>query len=111
MNKESLQRKVEQQLRTWDETADELAKKLAAAGDDVRAEYQQHIEAAKKKQEALRQRLDELSSARADAWEDLKKGVDDAWADVEAAWADVRKGVEKASARFSEKRKPTSASS
>ncbi|MBE0487393.1 MAG: coiled coil domain-containing protein, partial [Marinobacter sp.] len=48
-------------------------------------EYYKQIEELKSMREDARKKLDELSEAGDDAWEDLKAGVDSAWDSVSSS--------------------------
>ena len=81
------------QLRQLDAEIDKLKAKAAEAAADVKIGFQESLDEAVSHRATLGSRLDELSAAGEDAWNDLKKGVDAAWERFETA-------LEKASSRL-----------
>ena len=96
--REVYEKRMETQLRTWDQRLRELEVAAAEASDDVAKEYEAELQELRAKRDATRQKLSELSSTGGAAWTDLKGGLDAAWAELDAA-------LSKAAARFHEEEK------
>jgi uncharacterized coiled-coil DUF342 family protein len=91
--KEAYAHKLHAQLDEWKAEIDLLKAKADRAGADAQLGYYKQIEELRVKQEAARNKLEELEQAGEDAWQDLKAGV-------ESAWDDLRKALETAASRF-----------
>ncbi len=77
--------KLAAQLKEWSAKIDELESKANAAKADVKAGYENQIKQLKDKQDAAKQRLQELKGSSTDAWDTLKAGAEKAWADLHNA--------------------------
>lgn len=91
--KEAYEKKLKGQLSEWRADTDKLKAKAEQAEGDAQLAYYKELEDLRSRQEAARDKLDELRDAGDDAWEDLKAGLDKAWDDLGDA-------VSKASSRF-----------
>lgn len=69
-------RKMQEKLQEWNEEIDILTAKANEVAADLRNEYGEQIEALKAKQEAARQKIEELQRSGEGAWDDLKSGVE-----------------------------------
>lgn len=69
-------RKMQAKLQEWNEEIDILGAKANEVAADLRNEYGEQIETLKAKQEAARQKIDELQQSGEGAWEDLKSGLE-----------------------------------
>jgi poly(hydroxyalkanoate) granule-associated protein len=87
--KVSYQKKLEAQLRDWDAQLDQLMAQAQKAKEDARLKIQGEIDNLRRQRAALQHQLDELRSRGEEAWEDLKKGVDKAWGDINEALGKV----------------------
>ena len=94
--KRAYQEKVEAQLKEFAAKIDVLAAKAEQAKAEAKVKYNKQIEGLRAKQEAVRQKLQSLKEPGAEAWGDLKKGIDSALADLKVA-------VQSAVSRFKEK--------
>jgi len=84
--RKAYEEKFDAQLKEW---SAEIAL-LKARSDKVRAEakieYYKAIETLQGKQNAARTKLQELSAAGDDAWEDVRTGAENVWAEVKTAF-------------------------
>jgi chromosome segregation ATPase len=92
-SKEAYQKKLEAQLSEWDAKLDVLSARAQKATADARIAYENELESLKAKRAAARETLEELGRRSGTAWEDMKDGV-------EKAWADMGKAIDKIAARF-----------
>ena len=94
--KSAYQEKIEAQLKEFAAKIDILAAKAEKARAEAKVKYYEQIEGLRAKQESVRQKLQRLKEPGAEAWRDLKKGID-------SALADLRVAVQSAVSRFKEK--------
>lgn len=86
-------RKMQAKLEEWNAEIDTLTAKASSVTTDAKSEFREQIESLKAKQEAARQRIEELQHAGESAWEDLKSGI-------ELAWTAMTEAIESAKTRF-----------
>jgi predicted nuclease with TOPRIM domain len=77
--------KMDAQLRQWQAKIDALQAKADQAEAEQKIRYHEQIELLRTKQQQLEEKLEQLRSAGADAWEELKGGVELAWHELETA--------------------------
>jgi len=77
-NRDVYVKKVQAQLDEWDADIKKLKAKANKASANATLEYKSRIESLKRKQQEAGDRLDDLKSASDDAWDDLKKGLENA---------------------------------
>ena len=85
--------KMKAQLDQWN---GEIAKWEAKAGEaqaEARAEFDKRLEAVRQQREQALAQLRQMQGAVGDAWLDMMKGTDE-------AWARMREAFEKASSHF-----------
>ncbi|MDZ7754116.1 MAG: coiled coil domain-containing protein [Gammaproteobacteria bacterium] len=92
-SKKAYQERMEAELREWQARIDVLKAKADKAQADQKLEYQEEIESVRAKQQQVRERMKELQDAGADAWQEVKAGLD-------AAWEDMRSAADRALERF-----------
>lgn len=86
-------RKMQAKLEEWNAEIDTMTAKAGKVTSDIRKEYNEQIEALKVKQAAARLKLEELQHSGENVWEDLKSGI-------EAAWAAIGEAIKSARSRF-----------
>lgn len=77
--KEAFQKKLQAQLDEWSAEIDKLKARADNAEADVQLEYYKHIENLRMNQEAAKTKLDGLTRASDESWNDLRAGVEKAW--------------------------------
>ena len=90
----------ESALAELDAKLDALKKELLAATEGTRGDLDKAMKALGAKRKRFVSGLGELKDASGDAWKDLRKGVDNSWAELEDSFGDLRKGVGTALGRF-----------
>lgn len=73
-------RKMQAKLEEWNMEIDRLISKAGEATADFKNEHREQIESLKTKQAAVKQKIEELQRSGESAWEDLKLGIEQAWA-------------------------------
>lgn len=76
--KQAYQKKVQAQLDEWSAEIDKLRAKADRADADAEIALRREVDNLRDKQNEARRKLDELSAAGAEAWEDVKDGVESA---------------------------------
>ena len=83
--KEAYQDKMQAQLDQLSAKMDELVAKGKEMKADAQIEYYKQMDELKAKQKTAQTRLDSLKGASADAFEELKYGMDSAFTDLKIA--------------------------
>ena len=91
--KDAYQDKMNARLREWQAKIDALKARADQAEAEQKIQYYEEIESLRTKQQKVQQKLEELRSAGASAWEEVKAGV-------EAAWTDLEDAVQRAADKF-----------
>ncbi len=87
-------RTLQLKLEEWNMEIDLLSEKAGKLAADAKNEYQEQIETLQEKQEAARQKIEEINLAGGEsAWEDMKAGV-------ELAWSALAEAMDSARSRF-----------
>ncbi|MBT1074009.1 coiled coil domain-containing protein [Geobacter grbiciae] len=83
-------KKLHVKLEEWNADIDKLSAKASEVKVELRQDYAEQLEALKAKQAVARQKLEELQKSGGSAWEDLKAGIELAWAAVGEALDSVK---------------------
>ena len=81
--------KFKAQLEEWKADIDKLKARAKGASADAQIEMQKGIDALDVRVTEAGAKLDELSAAGADAWEGLKKNVDNTWEGLKTSMQDA----------------------
>ena len=92
-SKDEYVRKMQAKLDEWNAEIDTLTAKAGKATSDFMNEHKDQIDALKVKQATARQKIEELQLSGESAWEDLKSGI-------ELAWAAMGEAIDSAKSRF-----------
>lgn len=85
--------RVKSRLDEWNVEIETLEARASKASDDARAQLEKTIAEVREDYQEARARLDGVRHARGDAWQDLKDGM-------QKAWADLRQSIDDASSRI-----------
>jgi universal stress protein A len=88
--KRAYQEKIEAQLKEWAAKTDALKTRADKTKTDAQVIYKEQIENLRTKQEAARQKLQELKDSGEEAWGELKVGLDKALEDFKKAFSSAR---------------------
>ena len=77
--KQAYEEKLKAQFAELNAKIDVLKAKAKQAEGSVKADYHETLEDLQKKRSEAKNKLQELSEAGDNAWEDMKKGVDESW--------------------------------
>jgi archaellum component FlaC len=77
--------KVESQLKEWGTEIDILKAKAEKAKAEAKITYLKQVEELRSKQESVKQKVHELKGSGDEAWDDFRKGVEDAFKDMKKA--------------------------
>jgi hypothetical protein len=93
MNDQSLQtQKLKAQLDEWKADIDKLKARAKGASIDAQIDLQKMVDALEARVTEAGAKLEELSAAGAEAWDDLKKNVEHTWAGLKSS---MHEAVEK----------------
>jgi len=70
------------QIVEWDNQIDRLKEKAESATSEVKFEYSRTIAALQLKRDQAAEKLQGISAASDDEWEDLKTGAEQIWGDI-----------------------------
>ena len=76
---------LHQKIDEWNSDIDELIAKKDKVETESKLELQKQIDALKVKRSEMEIKLEDLKNTGADAWEDVKSGVDLAWEAMNSA--------------------------
>ncbi|MGH8641142.1 MAG: hypothetical protein ACRET6_05495 [Burkholderiales bacterium] len=85
--------KLKKQLDDWNAEAAKWEAKAKAAQAGVRADYEKQLAAFGRQRDQALEQMRQIQAASGEAWQDLVRGTDD-------AWARMREAVEKARSQF-----------
>lgn len=87
--KEEFRKKLETQLNELDAKIAKLREKGGDLKDDAKVKWDQKMSDLEKKREAAHAKLAEVGQSSADAWEDVRKGAQSAWDELDKAFRDA----------------------
>jgi multidrug resistance efflux pump len=85
--------KLKSQLDVWNGEVSKWEAKVKSAQAEIKPQYEQQLELMKQHRESAMYQMKLLQDAAGDAWMELARGADE-------AWATFREAVEKASGHF-----------
>ena len=91
--REAYQAKMQAQLDQLSAKIDEMAAKGREMKADAQIEYYKQMDELKQKRSEAQMKFDELKKSGADAWEELKYGMDSAFTELQVA-------IDRAAAKF-----------
>jgi hypothetical protein len=86
-------RRMQAKLEEWNADIDALTARGSEVSADLKSEYAEQIEPPKAKQAVARHKIEEMQKSGESAWEDLKSGI-------ELAWAAIGEAIDSAKSRF-----------
>lgn len=85
--------KLKKQLDDWNAEAAKWEAKAKAAQANMRADYEKQLAAFRRQRDQALGQMQQVQAASGEAWQELVRGTDD-------AWAKMREAVEKARSQF-----------
>lgn len=98
-------RKLEEQIKEWNERLEELKARSEKMGAEARVELERKIESLRSRRGELEERLDTLRDGGEEAWRHLKGGLERAVDDLKAGFSEALAAVR---SRSAERRKGAS---
>lgn len=83
--------KLKNQLDEWSADIDKLELRAREADAEFRGHYEAQLSTLKTKRDEARVRLTLLKNSAGDAWQELRKGSDEAWVSIKHAIVEARK--------------------
>lgn len=84
---------LKKQLDEWNAEASKWEAKAKAAQANMRADYEKQLAAFRRQRDQALEQMRKVQASSSEAWTDLVRGTDD-------AWARMREAVEKARSQF-----------
>ena len=78
--------KLKAQLDQWNAEVAKWEAKSRSAQTDMRIEYERQLDAFRRQRDQALDQMHKVQAATGDAWTDLVRGADDAWAQLRAAF-------------------------
>lgn len=91
--KDAYVQKLHAKIDEWSANIDKLAAQANQVEADSRIEYHKQIETLKRKQDEIKNKLNEMRGSGDEAWNDLKSGID-------LAWEAMNEAIKSARSRF-----------
>ncbi|MGH8742913.1 MAG: hypothetical protein ACREUY_01395 [Burkholderiales bacterium] len=82
--------KLKAQLDVWNAETSKWEAKAKAAQADVRAGYEKQLDVIRRQRNQAIERMRQVQASSGDAWLDLVRGADDAWAKMREAFEKAR---------------------
>ncbi len=82
--------KLKVQLDEWNAEVRRWETKAKGTQADVRIEYEKQLEAFRRQRDQAMEQMRQVQAAAGDAWLDLARGADDAWAKAREAFEKAR---------------------
>lgn len=82
--------KLKAQLDVWNAEVTKWEAKAKSAQADVRTEYEKQLEVIRRQRSQAMERMRQVQAASGDAWLDLVRGADEAWAKMREAFEKAR---------------------
>ena len=87
--------KLKKQLDQWNAEVSKWEAKAAQAQAGARAEYEKQLQAFRQQRDQALEHMRRVQAASGDAWVDLMRGADDAWARMRDAFNKARSHFQK----------------
>lgn len=87
--------KLKKQLDQWNAEVAKWEGKAREAQSGMRAEYEKQLQAYRQQRDQALEHMRRVQSATGDAWMDLMRGTDDAWAKMREAFNKARSHFQK----------------
>jgi len=82
--------KLQAQLDEWNADLDKLEARARKAQADQTITDNEHVTALRQHRDDAQQRLAQMQQATGDAWEDMRQGMEEAWAHIAKAFTNAR---------------------
>jgi chromosome segregation ATPase len=88
--KETYQKKFQDQLDEWRADIDRLRERAKTASAETKHKYSEQIDKLELKLEEGRARLNEMKESGADVWDSVKDGAESIWDTMKATFSEVK---------------------
>lgn len=95
MNRDEYVQKLKTQLDQWNAEAAKWEAKAKAAQSQAKAEYEKQLAALNSRRDEALYQMKLLQGASLDAWQDLMKGADQAWKNMQETFNRAKSHFEK----------------
>jgi lipid II:glycine glycyltransferase (peptidoglycan interpeptide bridge formation enzyme) len=95
MNREEYIQKLKSQLDEWNAEASKWEQKAQEAQSHMKAEYEKQLAALNSRRDEALYQMKLMQNASHDAWQDMMKGADEAWKNMQEAFNKARAHFDK----------------
>jgi lipid II:glycine glycyltransferase (peptidoglycan interpeptide bridge formation enzyme) len=95
MNREEYVQKLKTQLDQWNAEAEKWEAKANEAQAGMKAEYEKQLAAVNSRRDEALYQMKLLQGASLDAWQDMMRGTEEAWKNMQEAFNKARSHFEK----------------
>jgi hypothetical protein len=95
MNRDEYVQKLKTQLDEWNAEAKKWEAKAKEAQSHMKAEYEKQLAALNARRGEALEQMKRVQGASADAWQDVMRGADQAWKNMQEAFNKARSHFEK----------------
>lgn len=90
--KDAYVQKLKAKIDQWDAELDKLTAKADQVEADSKIEYAKQVEDLRAKRKDLEDKIAKVQKAGDEAWEDLKRGVEDSWEILKISFSKAKTG-------------------
>jgi lipid II:glycine glycyltransferase (peptidoglycan interpeptide bridge formation enzyme) len=94
MNRDEYVQKLKAQLDEWNAEVKTWEAKARSAEAEVKAGYERQLDAFRRQRDQSLEHLRKVQAASGEAWTDMMRGADDAWAKMREAFTKARSHFE-----------------
>ena len=95
MNRDEYVQKLKAQLDQWNTEAKQWEAKAQEAQSHMKAEYEKQLAAVNARRDEALYQMKLVQNASTDAWQDMMRGADEAWKNMNEAFTKARSHFEK----------------
>ncbi len=95
MTRDEYVQKLKTQLDQWNSEITKWEEKTRSAQTKMKADYEKQLKALRSRRDEAMQQLRQVQAASSEAWMDMMRGADEAWARLRDAFTKARSHFEK----------------
>ena len=95
MNRDEYVQKLKKQLDQWNSEITKWEEKTRSAQTKMKADYEKQLNTFRSRRDEAMQQLRQVQAASGEAWMEVMRGADEAWARLSEAFSKARSHFEK----------------